>query len=241
MARRRSRQRRRPPHRKEPSDVEMEARRRAAMHPSMLDSLPDEALTLAEEIRDQVALIQSRWDPTTEWLRSIGVTYVPHGPSRKQFIDRLRANAAWLPPLVRVFPIDRPLISYTYWLQQDIEEGLPPDELAAEVERAMQSVRGLWVGASSTPDDGAMPTPDAIPLGPAQAWEDAPDWLYTTYRLEAPLDAGRAQRFDVSGDVVLRVDEQGRSFFVRGPRRRRGLLRPRRLNPADSRHAACNS
>jgi hypothetical protein len=219
MARRRSRQRRSPPHRKEPSDVELAARRRAAIYPSMLDALPDEALTLAEEILDRVAVIQRRWDPTTEWLRSIGVTYVPHGPSRKQFIDRLRQYAAVYPRLVCVFPIDRPLISYTYWLRQDVDEGLPPDELAAEVERAMQHVRGLWVGASSTRDDGPMPSEDAIPLGPARAWERSDDWLYTTHRLEAPLDAERAQHFDVGGEVVLRIDGENRSYYVRGAKK----------------------
>jgi hypothetical protein len=212
--------RKRRPHRHERTDVEMRARRWAVLYPSMLDQLPEESLALAEEIRDEVAIIQRGWDETTEWLRSLGVTSVPRDSSLTPFLERLRRHASHrFPPFIRVFPVDRPLVSFSYWLRQDVEVGLPPDELAAEVERAMQNVRGLWVGASSVPDDGPAPSDDAVPLGPARAWERNEDWIYTTHRLEAPLDAVRAQRFDVAGNLILRVDDAGHSFFIQDAKR----------------------
>jgi hypothetical protein len=207
-------------YRRERSDIELTARRHALLYPSMLDALPDEAITLAEEILDAVATVQRTWDPQTEWLRARGFADLPWGSTAEQVAKSLHLGPKRdFPPITRVFSVDRPLIDFSHWFRQDVDEELPPDEYEPEVERAMRGVRGIWVGAGVGPDTGPMPSDDAVPLGPAHAWEDAPDWLFTTYKLESPLDAHRAQQFDVRGDVVLRLDEQGRSYFVRGAKK----------------------
>lgn len=57
----------------------------------------------------------------------------------------------------------------------------------------------------------------AIPLGPAYAWQDAAGkWWFSPYRFMAPGDAVKVERFFADGEIVLYRDFGAGGEFIRG-------------------------
>ncbi len=215
------RNKRAPPRRQPPTDVELDAKRHAVVHGPSHDP-PDDAQSLAFDdfTADQCAIIQRGWDETTEWLRSLGITRAPYDEPLPTFLSNLRKDAAHrIPPLARIYKVDRELFEFDYWLRLDHADEPAPDEWQAEVDAAMGEWPDVGIPVRRYADDGPLPAGDAKRLGPALAWQDGVQWIYAQFRADAPLHARKAQRFTAGGEMVLRVDGSAGSNFIRGARR----------------------
>jgi hypothetical protein len=210
-----------PPHRRPETAVERDARLYRLGHGLPTDLPGETGPAFDEYVAEKVALIQRDWDETTMILRSLGITHTPRGISTKALLAQLR-NAATdrLLRFARIFQVDRELFEFSDWLPTIVDEQLAPDEFSVEVEAA---IAGYGWGRSIekwSADDGPPPFPGAEPVGPALVWREGGEWMYSPYKLDAPLHAMSAYEYtDQAGGKVLRVSGGATDQFVHGARR----------------------
>ena len=220
-------------YRQPPTMIELEAKRFRDSHQSVGDAkeCPVE-LELALEVSERAEVIRDWWDETTEWLRARGITDRPDALPTRALIRLMEEESLNRHvPVVRIYPIDRPVFEFNEWLRGDFAENLPPDEYAEEVDRALQEYyRGRPIRKRPN-DEGPKPSPHAQQVGYAMAWKEVGSWCYSRYRADAPLDALRAFEFSVVGKAILRIDTNESLQFVRGARRIVGFFPERPSKP----------
>lgn len=121
---------------------------------------------------------------------------------------------------MRICRVDRELFEYCDWLRFD--EGwddFKPDELDEGLceDDAFPPTFGGPFPRRSIPRLEELP--DAKPVGRALAWQDGGRWVYTTHRMEAPLNAAPANRSRLGGKAVLQVALSGERRIVHGARK----------------------
>jgi len=96
-------------HRQPPSKVELDARRGAEIHgPFLTPAGNNTDLRLADEVADEVAIIQRSWNEDTMILRSQGITNIPiDSATESEVARRLRRNLTLVSiPYLHVFRCD---------------------------------------------------------------------------------------------------------------------------------------
>lgn len=86
-----ARRKKRPKHRKPPTQIELDARRFVLLHGSTFGPDPlTHDLSLDPSVEEKVAAIRQEWDPLTRWLRAHGITKIPNRFTPATFADQHR-------------------------------------------------------------------------------------------------------------------------------------------------------